>query len=154
MEGNEPFARKQTKAKAKIMAHIRPFEDRDWNDVWRILEPVFRAGETYPFAPDISRDDAFDVWIAKPARTYVVVGDENSVLGTYFIKPNQPHFGSHVCNCGYAVAQNAQGKGVASMMCLHSQQEALAQGYRAMQFNFVVATNTRAVRLGKRWDLT
>lgn len=73
-----------------------------------------------------------------------------AVIGTYFLKPNQPGLGSHVCNCGYVVAAQARGRGVAAAMCEHSQDQARALGFRAMQFNFVVATNESAVRLWQR----
>jgi ribosomal protein S18 acetylase RimI-like enzyme len=69
------------------------------------------------------------------------------VLGTYFIKANQPGLGSHVSNCGYIVAPPAQGRGIASLMCQHSQAQAVELGFRAMQYNMVVSTNERAVRL-------
>jgi ribosomal protein S18 acetylase RimI-like enzyme len=78
------------------------------------------------------------------------VDDGDTVLGSYFIKPNQPSLGAHVCNCGYAVAENARGKGIAAEMCEHSQREALSRGFRAMQYNLVVSTNAVAVRLWKR----
>jgi ribosomal protein S18 acetylase RimI-like enzyme len=126
---------------------IRPFETEDWDAVWSAIEPVFRAGETYPMSPDISKDEAFQAWVAAPAATYVAVDDENRILGTYYIKPNRPALGAHVCNCGYIVAEQARGQGVASELCRHSQREALAQGFRAMQFNLVVSSNEGAVRL-------
>jgi len=81
--------------------------------------------------------------------TFVAVEGE-TLLGTYFIKANQPGLGSHVCNCGYVVSPAASGRGVATALCEHSQQFAREQGFRAMQFNFVVATNERAVKLWER----
>ena len=133
---------------------IRPFQDQDWPGVWRILEPVFRAGETYPAPPDITEADARIYWIDTPTATYVAVDNNGTILGTFYIRPNQPGLGAHVCNCGYIVAQEAQGKGVASAMCRHSQTEALRLGFTAMQFNLVVATNTRAVRLWQHMGFT
>ncbi len=133
------------------MLTIRPFTEPDWHAVWQMIEPVFRAGDTYPYATDITEDEAFDAWINTPQTTYVAEDEENSaIVGTYYIKPNQPSQGSHVCNCGYIVAKAARGRGVASQMCEHSQQEAVRQGFRAMQYNLVVATNEGAVRLWKR----
>ncbi len=93
---------------------------------------MFRAGETYPFSPDISEKKAFQAWVTLPAATYVAMDGEGGVLGTYYIKPNQPGLGAHVCNCGYVVAERARGRGVASEMCEHSQPEALTLGFRAM----------------------
>ena len=132
------------------MITIRPFEQTDWSAVWKLIEPVFRAGETYAFSPEISETEAHKVWIEAPTATYVAKDDGGAVLGTYFIKPNQPGLGSHVCNCGYIVGENARGKGVASLMCEHSQLEAKRLGFRAMQFNLVVATNEGAVRLWQK----
>ena len=129
------------------MVIIRPIDERDWDGTWAIIEPVFRAGETYAYSPDITKEGAFRVWVSAPRATYVAIDERGGVLGTYYIKPNQPALGAHVCNCGYFVAEQARGQGIASEMCTHSQLEALALGYRAMQFNLVVATNAGAVRL-------
>jgi ribosomal protein S18 acetylase RimI-like enzyme len=132
------------------MNNIRPYKENDWPKVWRILEPVFRAGETYAFSRDISEEDAHKAWVLTPKETYVAVDQDGTILGTYYIKPNQPGQGSHICNCGYIVAENARGQGIASTMCEHSQGEAVAQGFRAMQYNLVVSTNSGAVRLWKK----
>ncbi len=79
---------------------------------------------------------------------------DGRLLGTYFIKPNQPGLGAHVCNCGYVVAPAAQGQGIASALCQHSQAQAVAMGFLAMQFNLVATTNERAVRLWQRLGFT
>jgi len=129
---------------------IRPFEENDWAAIWKIIEPVFRAGETYAFSPDITKVEAHNVWIDGPAATFVAVDEDNAIVGTYYIKKNQPGLGSHICNCGYIVAADARGKGVASVMCEHSQREALSRGFRAMQYNLVVSSNVGAVRLWKK----
>ena len=129
------------------MPTIRAFNEEDWNPVWQILEPVFRSGETYAFSPDISETEAKQAWIASPLQTFVATDKSNSIVGTYYIKPNQPALGSHVCNCGYIVAKEAQGTGIASAMCEHSQKEAIKLGFNAMQYNLVVSTNTGAIKL-------
>lgn len=129
---------------------IRTYQEQDWPLVWSIIKPVFREGKTYAFSPDISEEEAHKVWIEKPEITYVAVGGESQILGTYYIKPNQPPLGAHVCNCGYIVAERARGRGIATMMCDHSQQEAVTLGYRAMQYNLVVSTNDTAIQLWKK----
>lgn len=131
------------------MIEIRPYHSADWEPVWSLLQPIFRAGETYVFAPEITESEARRIWTELPLATYVATLD-GAVVGTYFLKPNQPGLGDHVCNCGYAVSAAARGHGVASRMCEHSQAEGVALGFRAMQFNFVVSTNEGAVRLWKR----
>jgi len=132
------------------MIHIQPFKEKHWAATWQIIEPTFRAGETYVFSPDITAAEAHRIWVEVPLATFIAVEGDNAVLGTYYIKPNQPALGAHVCNCGYIVAENARGKGIASEMCTHSQLEAIARGFRAMQYNLVVSTNEGAVRLWKR----
>ena len=128
--------------------------DKDWSAMWAILEPVFRAGETYAFAPDISEAEARRVWLEAPLATYVLRdgagGGEGGLLGTYYIKANQPGLGAHVCNCGYATAPAARGRGVASAMCVHSQDAARKAGFRHMQYNLVAASNKGAVRLWRK----
>ncbi len=129
---------------------IRPYEINDWPSVWPILEPVFRAGETYAVPLDISEADARELWTVAPELVFVAGDDGGEILGTYFLKPNQAGPGDHVCNCGYVVSERARGRGLATAMCEHSQAEALRAGYRAMQYNLVVATNAGAVRLWQR----
>lgn len=132
------------------MIKIRLFEEDDWAATWRILEPVFRAGETYAFSPDITEEEAYNAWIEVPAATFVAVDESHGIVGTYYIKKNQPGLGSHICNCGYIVSEEARGKGIASALCEHSQREAILRGFRAMQYNLVVSSNEGAVRLWKK----
>lgn len=115
-----------------------------------MLHATFQAGDTYVFAPDSSEAEIRRVWVDTPLATFVACAEDGRVLGTYYVKPNQPGLGSHVCNCGYVVAAEAQGQGIASRMCEHSQEQARSLGFRAMQFNLVVSTNERAVRLWQR----
>ena len=129
---------------------IRKYQETDWPVVWPIIEEIFRAGETYPFSPDITEQEAHQVWIELPQETFVATSPDNQLLGTYYIKPNQPGLGVHVCNCGYIVSTNARGMGVATGMCEHSQYVAAKLGFRAMQYNLVVSTNKGAIRLWKK----
>ena len=132
------------------MITVREATEDNWPDLWQVLEPVFRAGETYAFDPDMTKQDTRQVWLSQPLRTYIAEDQDKSVLGTYYLKPNQQGPGAHVCNCGYIVSTDARGRGVASAMCGHSQQEAVALGFQAMQFNSVVSTNEAAVHLWQK----
>jgi len=129
---------------------IRKYQETDWSQVWPIIEKVFHAGDTYAFSPEITEQDAHKIWIEVPQETYVAMGQKNEILGTYYIKPNQPGLGAHVCNCGYIASENARAQGVASSMCEHSQQVAVKLGFKAMQYNLVVSTNEGAIRLWKK----
>jgi len=125
---------------------VRAATEGDAEAIWAVLEPVFRAGDTYTVDPDISREDALGYWCG-PAHAAFVAEEGGQVLGTYYLRRNQGGGGSHVCNCGFATAPAARGKGAARAMLDHALAEARARGFLAMQFNFVVATNTRAVAL-------
>ena len=129
---------------------IRPFQESDWDALWPVIKPIFRAGETYPYPTDIDQRQARQHWITAPAQTFVATSEENDMLASYYIKPNQPGQGSHVCNCGYIVAERTRGQGIAARLCEHSQQQAVAMGFRAMQYNLVVSTNESAVYLWKK----
>jgi len=128
---------------------IRQSEPRDDDAIWRILEPTFRAGETYPVPRDISREDALAYW-RTPGHAVFVAEDAGAIVGTYYLRANNRGGGAHVANCGYVVAPDAFGRGVAQAMCSHSLGEAKSRGFSAMQFNFVIASNERAVRLWQR----
>jgi L-amino acid N-acyltransferase YncA len=125
---------------------IRPSTTKDANAIWEILEPIIRAGETYTQPRDMSREDALAYWHS-PGHEVFVAEEAGEILGTYFLRENQKGGGSHVANCGYMTAPHATGRGVARAMCAHSLEHARARGFRSMQFNFVVSTNERAVRL-------
>ena len=125
---------------------IRPATDRDHDAIWAILEPMIRRGETYPLPRDMNRAQAFAFWFGAEKEPFV--WEENgAVLGTYFLRANQQGGGAHVANCGYVTSEAAQGRGIARAMCLHSLQRAKERSFRAMQFNFVVSSNERAVKL-------
>jgi ribosomal protein S18 acetylase RimI-like enzyme len=125
---------------------IRPATPADDDAIWRILEPTFRAGETYPIPRDISRADALAYW-RNASHAVFVAEDGDTIVGTYYLRANNRGGGAHVANCGYVTARGATGRGVARAMCAHSLDRARARGFRAMQFNFVIASNERAVRL-------
>lgn len=124
--------------------------DDDWPEVWRILKPVFRDGRTYPLPVDVSESGAKAYWIKTDGYNGVARDGGGEVVGAYFLRPDQGGPGDHVCNAGYVVAEAARGKGLATPLCLQSQEQARAMGFRAMIFNLVVATNSVAVRAWTR----
>jgi len=128
---------------------IREAQTSDFDAIWEIFAAVVSAGETYPYEPQTTKEEAYRLWFELPQAT-CVVQEDSEILGTYYIKPNQPGLGSHVCNCGYMVAERARRRGIATQMCQHSQQMALEFGFKAMQFNLVVSTNKGAVKLWQK----
>lgn len=130
------------------MITVRRAESRDHDAIWRIVHEIVAEGTTYPFAPDTTRAEGLRLWVELPKATYVAELDGN-IVGTYYLKGNQPGLGSHVCNAGYMVPNNARGSGIGRAMCAHSLEEAKRMGYLAMQYNLVATTNQQAVALWK-----
>lgn len=131
------------------MIAIRRAVADDTDAIWPLLRDVFRAGETYAVDRTITKQQAIVLWCTTPAATFVAEID-GRICGTYYIKTNHPGGGAHVCNCGYIVDPVVRGQGLAARMCEHSQKQARAMGYEAMQFNLVLASNAGAVRLWQR----
>jgi len=148
---------------------IRPATDADRDAIWNIFHEVVAAGDTYALDPNVSREDALAYWFAPGTHTYVAeidrepVGEADSFLGTatssptanpnhitagtYSLRPNQSGGGSHVANAGFMVSASARGRGLGRAMAEHCLSEARRLGFRAMQFNYVISTNTAAIRL-------
>jgi ribosomal protein S18 acetylase RimI-like enzyme len=125
---------------------IRPAANEDADAIWAIMEPIIRAGETYTLPRDMDRGSALAYWLS-PDNEVFVTEENGKIVGTYFLRGNQQGGGGHVANCGYMTHVAATGRGVARAMCEHSLGRARGREFRAMQFNFVISTNERAVRL-------
>jgi ribosomal protein S18 acetylase RimI-like enzyme len=128
---------------------IRPATEADWPSIQPIVQPVLAAGETYAVDRDL-HDAAVHAYWMMPAHDVFVAELDGRIVGTYYMMHNQRGGGAHVANCGYMTAAEARGRGVARAMCLHSLDHARARGFRAMQFNHVVSTNTGAVALWQK----
>jgi ribosomal protein S18 acetylase RimI-like enzyme len=128
--------------------HIRKATEEDLDAMWDIFQSVVATGETLPFAGDFSRETFNSHWFGTQT-SYVAVIDLQ-VLGMYKLGPNYPGHGSHVASATYLVSPSAQGKGIGCALVMHSLDQAQNQGFMAMQFNYVVSTNTVAVELYKK----
>ncbi len=128
------------------MIEIRKATDEDHSQIWKIIESVIASGDTYVFFPDSSREKMLAFWCGADKNTYVAIA-EKRIVGTLFLKDNQPDLGSHVANAGYLVAPEETGKRIGKTMAEFSLEEARRLGYTAMQFNFVVKSNEAAVKL-------
>ena len=128
---------------------IREASQSDYEQVWEIFQYVIKTGNTYVYYPETKKEDLAKLWFAPNMKTYVAE-ENNRILGTYILKPNQIDLGSHVANCGYMVHPKAQGKGIGKALCEHSLNAAKEMGFKSMQFNMAVSTNEGAVRLWKK----
>jgi len=130
------------------LLQIRRARKEDREAIWEIFHAVVAGGDTYVFDPNISRRKALAYWLGPKTRCYVALSDQG-IVGSYILKTNQPGLGSHVANAGFMVSPSARGRGIGRVMAEHCLHEARCLGFRAMQFNFVVATNRTALRLWK-----
>ena len=137
-------------AKREPSLQIRPFEPGDWPAVCTLLEPVFRAGETFPHDPGISADDARLSWVDQSRVVMVATDAAGDLVGSYYLRPNSLCLGAHVANAGYVVAEQVRRQGIGSHLCQHSLQTARQLGFRAVQFNLVVSTNIAGLRCWQR----
>ncbi|PYJ89751.1 MAG: GNAT family N-acetyltransferase, partial [Verrucomicrobia bacterium] len=128
---------------------IRPGTNADHDAIWNIFHEIVVAGDTYAFDPNMSREEALAYWFRDDTHTYVAEKN-GGIVGTYILRPNQSGPGSHVANAAFMVASDAQSSGVGRRMAEHCLSEARRMGFRAMQFNFVVSTNTAAIHLWKQ----
>jgi L-amino acid N-acyltransferase YncA len=125
---------------------IRAATDADRDAIWNIFHEIIAAGDTYAFDPQMPREEALAYWFRADTHTYIAERN-GGVVGTYILRPNQSGPGSHVANAAFMVARDAEGAGVGRRMAEHCLSEARRMGFRAMQFNFVISTNTRAIHL-------
>lgn len=135
------------------MLKILPATPVDHDAVWEMFHHVVGQGETFVYAPDSTREFFNDLWLKAPIATFVAK-EGDKVVGTYVLRENKPGLGNHMANAGYITHPDYRGKGIAQAMCKHSLEEAKKLGFKAMQFNFVVATNERAVRLWQYMGFT
>lgn len=128
---------------------IRRAEFADADQIWAIIQPVIAGGDTYVFAPDSDKESMLAYWCHPDKHTFVALIDDQ-IVGTFIIKSNFPGLGAHVANASYMTAPSAEGRGVGTTMARYSLEEARRLGYHAMQFNIVIKSNERAVRLWKK----
>jgi L-amino acid N-acyltransferase YncA len=128
---------------------IRPAINADHDAIWNIFHEIIATGDTYAFNPQMPREEALAYWFRADTHTYIAERN-GGVVGTYILRPNQSGPGSHVANAAFMVARDAEGAGVGRRMAEHCLTKARRMGFRAMQFNFVVSTNTAAIHLWKQ----
>ncbi|MFL0683490.1 MAG: GNAT family N-acetyltransferase [Algoriphagus aquaeductus] len=127
---------------------FRKAQEEDKDSLWQLIQPIIRKGGTYVFDPQISEESMMKYWLNSDKKTFVAESD-GEILGTFYIKPNQPDLGNHICNAGFMVSEKASGKGLGKAMGKFALGEARRLGYLGMQFNFVIKTNENAVKLWK-----
>jgi GNAT superfamily N-acetyltransferase len=123
-------------------------EPGDWASIWRVIAAVVATGDTYPYPPDISEKEARRLWMRDgDGEVTFVARLDDQVVGTAYLKANGVGLSDHIANAGWMLAPEHQGQGIGRPFAEHVIDRSRETGYRAMQFNGVVATNTAAVSL-------
>ncbi|MCW3059039.1 MAG: GCN5-related N-acetyltransferase [Capsulimonas sp.] len=130
------------------MLDIRKATEEDWPAIWPIFQEVVSGGETYAYDPQTTAEEARGFWMS-PAATTFVAAHGGEIVATYWLKANQPGLGAHVANAAFMVSPTWRGHGAGRAMGEHALRAARELGFEAMQFNFVVSANERAISLWK-----
>jgi GNAT superfamily N-acetyltransferase len=149
----QQFYGDMTTVQTDTSIQVKQARPEDFDAIWPFFREIVKAGDTYPYPPEIDKSEAQALWFSDKAKTYIAY-DGDIAVGSYYLKPNQPGLGSHVANAGYMVNPAYRGKGIGRMLGEHSITEARDEGYLAMQFNLVVSTNTVGVHLWKALGFT
>jgi GNAT superfamily N-acetyltransferase len=130
-----------------VVVDIRVATDEDWPRIWPFFASIVEAGETYSFPAGLTMETARPLWMEQAPGLTVVAVDGDQVLGSAHMGPNRPGRGAHVSTASFMVDPDCQGRGVGRALGEYVVAWARSAGYRSMQFNAVVETNTAAVRL-------
>ena len=127
---------------------IRRAVDEDWSRIWPFFRTIVEAGETYAYPDPMTPELGRSLWMEQPpGHTVVAVDEQDGVLGSAKMGPNRPGRGAHVATASFMVDPARSGRGVGRALGDYAVRWAREQGYRSMQFNAVVETNTAAVAL-------
>ena len=131
------------------MVTIVKAKPADFDLIWPIFRQIVKTGDTYVYAPDITKAQAKIVWFDPKFLTFIAKDNSGKVVGAYVIRPNHRDLGNHIANAAYVVSPKARGIGVGKALAKHSFSQAKKARYKGMQFNFVVSTNRVAINLWK-----
>jgi GNAT superfamily N-acetyltransferase len=127
---------------------IREATDADWAAIWPFFREIVRAGETYVYPRDLDEPTARALWmVGPPGRTVVAVDEDGTVLGTANMYANKQGGGSHIASGSFMVDPARFGRGTGRALGEYLLDWARTEGFRGVQFNAVVESNTRAVAL-------
>jgi L-amino acid N-acyltransferase YncA len=131
---------------------IRPATAADWPAIWPFFIATVQEGETYAYPPDLTPEQGRDLWLSD--QHVVVLEEDGRILGTAKMGPNRPAGGAHIGTASFMVSPEARGRGVGRRLGEYAVAWHRAEGFRGIQFNAVVETNTAAVRLWQQLGFT
>ena len=127
------------------MVSIRPATTTDAPSLFSIVRAAAAEDATLPFR-EMPTAMCEAHWFGSH-QAWVAVDEGGDIVGVYKLGENYPDRGSHVASATYVVAAHARGRGVGRAMVEHSLEQAKERGFKAIQFNCVVANNAPAIAL-------
>ena len=136
------------------MITIRKFEAQDLVSAMSIWNEVVREGVAFPQDEELTEDSAKTFFVSQ-SYTGIAVDDKTSeVVGLYILHPNNVGRCGHICNTSYAVKEGMRGLHIGEQLVKDSLKVGAELGFRILQFNAVVATNSHALHLYERLGFT
>lgn len=133
---------------------VRQFSQKDvlvMNEIWN---EIVRAGDAFPQETELDEKSGYEFF---KAQSYCgVAEDENSgeILGLYILHPNNIGRCGHISNASYAVKSQMRGRHIGEMLVRDCMEQGKKLGFRILQFNAVVKTNTQARKLYEKIGFT
>lgn len=132
------------------MITIRKYRTQDCEDAKNIWNEVVREGIAFPQVEELT-DQTADEFFSIQSYTGIAEDDETGeVVGLYILHPNNVGRCGHICNTSYAVKSGKRGLHIGEQLVKDSLSVGARLGFRILQFNAVVASNTHALHLYKR----
>lgn len=127
---------------------LRKARLEDFEEIYDIFCDILEEGMTYSYTLDeMTPDRSLAYWMSAPGTQCFVADVAGKVAAVCAIRPNRTGRGGHVANASFIVHPDYRKRGIARAMGEHALKIARKQGYKAMQFNFVVSVNKVAVKL-------
>src|SRR5215210_3729045 len=112
---------------------IRAATDEDWPAIWSFMRRIVAAGETFSSDQDIPEEEARGYWLREPpARAFVALDDDGTVVGTAEMGPNHGGPAAHVASAGFMVDPDHERRGIGRALGEQVLRQAREDGYRAI----------------------
>lgn len=133
---------------------LREYTSKDAAAACEIWNQVVDDGVAFPQEEDLT-EESRDAFFKEQTYTGIAENEETGeVVGLYILHPNNVGRCGHICNASYAVKRNIRGQHIGEKLVLDCLAKAKEKGFKVMQFNAVVASNTHALHLYKRIGFT